>query len=263
MRTYLALTRLSIQRQFTYRAATFAGLMTNFFFGILRASVMIALYAGQPIVAGMTIGGAITYTGLSQASIGYLSLFNWFDIIHSVNNGQIGADLLKPMSFFGFWMAQDFGRALVNILLRGVPIMVFYALVFGITTPEDFSGWLAVIMCLLLSWLVSFTWRFLVNLSAFWSTNAYGLARFFFGLSWLFSGFLMPMRFFPGWFVRLANLTPFPHIINTLVEVYLGLLTGDALVRALLAQAAWALGLAALGQIVLRLGIRKLVIQGG
>ena len=44
MRTFLALTRLAAQRQFTYRAAAMAGLATNFFFGLLRAAVMVALY---------------------------------------------------------------------------------------------------------------------------------------------------------------------------------------------------------------------------
>ena len=34
----------AIQRQLTYRAATLAGLATNFFFGLLRAAVLVALY---------------------------------------------------------------------------------------------------------------------------------------------------------------------------------------------------------------------------
>jgi len=263
MRTYLALTRMAIQRQFTYRAAMLAGLVTNFFFGLLRASVMLALYGDRGEVAGMTLQEAVTYTGLAQASIAFLTLFSWFEIIYSVNNGQVGADLLKPMSYQGFWMAQDFGQALVNLLLRGLSILLFYALLFDLTYPTSTGQWAALIVCLLLSWLVSFAWRFLVNLSAFWVPNAVGLGRLFFGLSWILSGFFMPLRFFPGWFVRIAYLTPFPHMINTLVEIYLGLLSGPALVNALLQQAAWGLGLIIAGQIVLQAGVRRLVIQGG
>jgi ABC-type uncharacterized transport system permease subunit len=55
MLKYLALTRLAIQRQFIYRAATLAGLATNFFFGLLRAAVMVALFGARPQVAGMSI----------------------------------------------------------------------------------------------------------------------------------------------------------------------------------------------------------------
>jgi len=52
-------------------------------------------------------------------------------------------------------------------------------------------------------------------------------------------------------------------MINTVVEVYLGVVTGPALGLALLTQLGWFLGLAALGQVVLRAGVRTLVIQGG
>ena len=73
----------------------------------------------------------------------------------------------------------------------------------------------------------------------------------------------MPLRFFPAWLVRLAYLTPFPHLVNTVVEVYLGLLQGPALVRALLSQARWAAVLVVAGQLLLRVAVRRLVILGG
>jgi len=263
MLPYLALTRMAIRRAFVYRTAVFAGLVTNTFFGLLRAAVMIALYAARPEVAGVSLQGAVTYTGIAQACIGFLTLFSWFDIVQSVHTGQVGADLLKPMSYFGFWLAQDFGRALVNLALRGAPIVLLYALMFEITTPGAASRWLALAVSLLLAWLVSFTFRFLVNLSAFWVPNAVGVCRLFFALSWFMSGFFMPLRFFPDWFVRLCYLTPFPHLINTPVEIYLGLLEGRALAAALLHQALWGLALALAGQLVLSAGVRRRVIQGG
>jgi ABC-2 type transport system permease protein len=263
MSTFWALTRISIQRQFTYRAATFAGLATNAFFGLLRAAMMVALYAGQGSVSGMTIQDAITYTGLTQAMIAFLSLFSWFEIINSVQSGQVGADLLKPVSYFRFWMAQDLGRSLVSLLLRGLTLMVFYALVFDITVPQLPGQWLALVIALGLAWLVSYTWRFLINLAAFWTPDAVGVARFFFALSWVMSGFFMPLNFYPQWFVRLCYLTPFPSMVSTVVNIYLGLLDGPAMVQALFVQALWALGLAVLSSLVLAAGVRRLVIQGG
>ncbi|MEJ2709477.1 MAG: ABC-2 family transporter protein [Anaerolineales bacterium] len=263
MSMYLKLVKLSFQRQITYRAATLAGLATNYFFGLLRAAVLIALYGQRQQVAGITLQGAITYTGVSQATIAFLSLFSWYDVMRSVYTGEIGADLLKPMDYFTFWMARDFGRALAQILLRGLPIMLGYALYFGITTPQSVVQWLALLVVLVLAWLVSFSWRFLVNLAAFWIPDAVGIGRLFFALSWFFSGFLMPLRFFPDWFVRLCYLTPFPQTINTIVEVYLGLLKGADLARALLGQVVWIIVLVVAGRLVLRAGVRRLVIQGG
>lgn len=263
MRLFWELTRLSFQRQLTYRAATLAGLATNFFFGLLRASVLIALFGTRREVAGISLHGAITYTGITQAVIAYLSFFSWYEVMHSVYSGDIASDLLKPMSYFSFWLAQDLGRALANFLTRGLTIMIAYALFFGITLPGSGEQWLALGAALTSGWLVSFAWRFLINLSAFWTPNATGVIRLGFILSWFFSGFLMPLRFFPDWFVRLAYLTPFPHIVNTIVEVYLNVVSGPALLGALLGQLLWVFVLVGTGQIVLRIGVRRLVIQGG
>ncbi len=263
MRLFWELARLAFQRQLTYRAATLAGLATNFFFGMLRASVLLALYGTRQQVAGISTDGAVTYTGLTQAVIAFLSLFSWREVMESVYSGQIGADLLKPMNYFGFWLAQDLGRALASLLLRGLTIMLAYALFFGITLPQTTGQMIGLAIALFLGWLVSFAWRFLINLSAFWTPNAFGVVRFGFILSWFFSGFFMPLPFFPSWFVRLAYLTPFPHMVNAIVEVYLERATGVALLGTLLAQALWAVALIGLGQWVLRRGVRRLVIQGG
>jgi ABC-2 type transport system permease protein len=263
MRLFWELVKISFQRYLSYRAAALAGLATNFFFGLLRAAVLTALYGARQEVAGISLQGAVTYTGLTQALIVFLSLFGWYELMYSVHSGDVSSDLLKPMNYYGFWLAQDCGRAIAGLLMRGLPIMLAYALMFGITLPRGVVQWLALGAVLVLSWLLSFAWRFLLNLAAFWTPNALGFGRFGYALTWFLSGFVMPLRLFPTWFVRLCYLTPFPHMVNTIVEVYLGVVSGPALVQALLGQLLWVLILVAAGQLVLRAGVRQLVIQGG
>ena len=141
--------------------------------------------------------------------------------------------------------------------------MAAYALLLGISAPQGAWQWLALLLALVFSWWVSFTFRFLVNLTAFWVPNAQGVGRLVFTLTWFLSGFMMPLRFFPEWFERLCYWTPFPHMINTIIEIYLGLLGPRETILALLAQLGWGIGLALLGQFTLRQGIKRLVIQGG
>lgn len=263
MRLFWELVRRSFQRHLTYRAAALAGLVTNLFFGLVRVAIFLALYGEREAVAGVDVPGVITYTGLTQALIAYLSLFSWYDLMDSIHTGDIASDLLKPLGLFKFWLAQDLGRALVGLLLRGLTFMLIYELFFDLTHPRGFSRWLGLGVAVVLSWLVSFSWRFLVNLAAFWTPNARGVGALTFVLSWFFSGFMMPLRFFPDWVVTISQLTPFPHMVNTVVEVYLGVLEGPELVRALAGQALWVAGLAVAGQLVLRRGVRRLVILGG
>ena len=190
MRTFWELARLSFRLQLTYRMANLAGLATNFFFGLLRAAVLVALFGAHNEVAGIHISAAITFTGLSQATIACLSFFGWWDVMRSVYSGDIAGDLLKPMSYFAFWLARDLGRALASLLVRGVTIMLAYALMFDITTPQSAGQWALVGIALLLSLLVSFAWRFLVNLAAFWTPDSRGIGRLAFTLSWFLSAMM-------------------------------------------------------------------------
>ena len=263
MRLFIELAKRSFQRQLTYRAATFAALTTNFFFGMLRVAVMIALYGTQTNVNGISLRGAITFTGLTQALIGFLSLFGWYDLMNSIYTGAVATDLLKPMGYFNFWLAQDLGRAMGQFILRSLTIMAAYVVFIGITAPGDISQWIALVLSLSLAWLISFAWRYLVNLSAFWTPDARAVGRFGFLLLYFVSGFLMPLRFFPAWFSRLCEYTPFPYMVNTVIEVYLGVLKGSQLISALAIQVAWVIILFLICQWVLSIGTRRLVIQGG
>lgn len=263
MRLYLELTKLAFRRQMSYRAAALAGLATNFFFGLLRAAVLIALYDTRQEVAGVSLPQAITFTALSQAVIVYLSLFSWYDLMHSVYTGEVATDLLKPVAYFRYWLARDLGRAAAALLTRGLTILLAYELVVDLVYPQSAVQWGFVILAVILGWLVSFSWRFLINLASFWTPNATGFLRFSFLTSLFLSGFMMPLRFFPAWVTKLAYLTPFPHTVTTLVEVYLGLLSSSEMVIAILYQLLWAAVLIGLGQFVLRAGVRRLVILGG
>jgi ABC-2 type transport system permease protein len=263
VRLFWELAKRAFKRYMTYRAAAVAGLITNFFFGIFRVAVLLALFGSREEIGGITADGAITYVGLTQAVIAYLSMFGWYDLIRSVHSGDVSSDLLKPMELFLFWLAQDFGRAVVHFFLRGVLFILLFELVYDMSYPDTAVQWLAVLIAVLLSWLLSFAYRFLLNLAAFWTPNARGIARFGFVLSWFFSGFLMPLRFFPDWVQQIAYATPFPHLLNTVVEVYLGVLTGVSLLNVLLIQLAWITGLILVGHVLLKTAVRRLVILGG
>ena len=262
-RLFWQLVRVSFQRQFSYRAANLAGLATNFFFGLLRASLMLALYKSRGEVNGVSLQQAVTFTGLSQALIAYLMLWGWWDVINQIRSGDIASDLLKPINYFTFWLAQDIGRAVAHMLVRGITLLVGFAIFFDINIPSTWSQVFTIVVSLILGLFISFAWRFLVNLSAFWFPNSRGIGGVAYSLSYFLSGFLMPMRFFPQWFVSLNSLLPFPYMVNTVIEVYLGIITGPELWRALLLQAVWVCILFIACQVVLRIGVRKLVMQGG
>ena len=187
---YLVLAAKSFRRMFAYRAATLAGLVTNLFFGLLRAYVFVALFAatpGQP-VAGYSLRQAITYAGLAQAMIGPIRMWGAYEVMDSIRSGQIAMDLCKPFDYLGFWLARDLGRAAWEIVARGLPLLLLYGWLFDLVLPETAGRWFAFGAALILAILVSFHWQLLVNLAAFWMVDATGLARIAFLGVLLFTG---------------------------------------------------------------------------
>lgn len=257
------LIKLSFKQQLAYRMALWAGLATNLFFGILRAVLLIALYAGKGEVNGLSLNGAVAYVGVTQAMIAYLTLFGSMDLMNTIYTGAIGTDLLRPVSYFVYWMGRDFGKSLVNLVGRGVLFILLYSLFFPVSFPARLEQWLFLGVSLSFSWAISFSWRYLVNLAAFWTPDARGILRIAFMFSQFLSGFIMPLRLLPDWFSALTQYTPFPAMVNTPVEIYLGTLSSVRMWDALWGQVIWFVVLAVLAQIVFQAGLRRLVIQGG
>jgi len=160
MRLYLEIAKKSFQRQVAYRGATLAGFVTNLFFGLLRAAILVAVYGARTEVAGYSIDDAITYTGLTQACIGLTALWGWYDMIRSIKSGEVASDLSKPFDYYGFWLAQDVGRGAYQWLARGVTMMIVYALLFDTTAPATAGQWVGFAISAGLALLISFGWRF-------------------------------------------------------------------------------------------------------
>ncbi len=263
MKLLIKLINLSFKQQLMYRMALWAGLATNLFFGLLRAVLLIALYGESSQVNGLTLNNAVTYVGITQAMIAFLTIFGSMDIMNTIYTGAIGSDLLRPISYYWFWLGKDLGKSLVNLFGRGVLFLLFYHFFFPVQLPAGVEQWGWLLVSLSLAWLVSFSFRFLISLAAFWTPDARGFLRIGFTLAQFLSGFMMPLRLLPDWFSSLVSFTPFPSMVDTSVQVFLGTLGESDLVRALGVQLVWFVLLAGLAQFVLRAGVHRLVVQGG
>jgi ABC-2 type transport system permease protein len=261
--TYLALGRMSLQRELSYRTANIAGMITNVFFGVLRASVLIALIGARDSVAGYSVRDAVTYTGITQALLSYVAIFGWWEVMSTVRSGEIATDLSRPMDYFAYWFARDAGRAFAQLAMRGLPILALYALVYRIVLPPSVINAVATVISLLLALTVSFAFRFLVNLAAFWTPDATGIGRLCWTANGALSGMIVPLALLPPVLAQITRLLPFAAMANTPTEIYLGIVSGPSLLGALALQAFWALALVVACRVTLAAGVRRLVVQGG
>ena len=262
-RLFFELARRGYRRYAAYPGATWAGVFTNTVFGFLLAYILLAVFEERETVGSYDAQDAVTYVWLAQALLMTVYLWGWYDVALRVQSGDVATDLQRPLDFQTYWLATDLGRALYHGIFRGIPPFVLGAFVFDVLLPSDPRVWLAFAVSVTLAVVVSFAFRFLVNLVAFWILDYRGVVMLSSVLIAFFSGQYIALAFYPDWLRILSWALPFAAMVQAPVEVFLGHVHGLELAGLLALQAFWAAVLLLLGRAAFGAGLRKLVIQGG
>ncbi len=262
MRLYYEIAVRSFRRASMYRGAYLSGMLTNAFFGSLVSFVYQAIYAAGGNVAGFTVHDAISYAWVTQSLISIGGAWLSMDIVNTIGTGEVVTDLSRPWNFYAYWLSHTLGERAFNLLLRASLTYIFGVVLFGAYVPSPVEA-LMFLLALILAMLVSFSINFLVNLSGFWLIESIGFFALMNVVQMFFSGFLLPLAFFPPALQAIAAVLPFQAVTSLPAQIWLGKITGDAFMAALALQAFWALVLAGASLLMLRAAMRKVVIQGG
>ncbi|MGN6031896.1 MAG: ABC transporter permease [Thermomicrobiales bacterium] len=262
MRIYRELAVRSYRQVLTYRGATLAGLFTNAIFGVIIASVFIGYYGAVDgaAVRGWSEQQTITLMWISQSILMVMYLWGWWEIARTIQTGAVAMDMLKPVNFVGYWLSRDLGRAAAQMIVRFVPTFIIGNLLYSLLRPASVANAVAFLASIALGVVVSFGWRFLLNISGFWLVDHRGINYVAMAAINILSGLLIPLAFLPDPILAVVNLLPFRAIVMIPGEIYLGQIP---IAEGLAIQAFWSVALLLLGGWVFSLGEKKVVVQGG
>ncbi|MEV5570078.1 ABC-2 family transporter protein [Spirillospora sp. NPDC052269] len=252
----------ALRRHSAYPLGSMAEAVTNSFFGVVRAAILLALWHARPGLGGYDATDAVTYSFLTQALIGPVQIFGGMELAQRIRSGDVAIDLHRPVDLQAWWLADDVGRALSTLLLRAVPPMLVGALLFTMRPPSPGEA-AAFAVSAGLAVLLSFSLRYLVTLSMFWLHDERGINAVMLVLSMFFSGMIVPLVAFPETLGNVARALPWSGLVQIPADVFLGQRTGGALLSGLAFQAAWAAGLLAAGRLLTHAATRRLEAQGG
>lgn len=137
-RVYPAVVAGGFRRYATYRVATAAGVFTNTVFGLILVYTYLALWEARPGLGGYDQAQAVTYVWLAQALFAMLAVQGGgfeVELMERVRTGEIAVDLYRPVDPQLWWLANDVGRAVFQLLGRGVVPFLFGALFFPTALP--------------------------------------------------------------------------------------------------------------------------------
>ena len=263
MRLYWEIARRGYGRYAAYPAATLAGVWTNTVFGFIQAYVLLALFENRDEVGGWSASDTVTYVWFVQALLMTVHTFGWAEVSLRIRSGDIATDLARPLDPLRYWLAYDLGRALYHFVFRGIAPFAIGMLAFDVRLPESPATWLWLPLTIALAVTVSFAYRFLYNLTSFWLLDYRGAMLVAVTIAALFSGFILPLSFFPDWLEAVARALPFAAMMQIPVDVFLEKATGAEVAALLLLQAFWAVVLLGAARLVLGTAMRRVVVQGG
>ena len=263
---YLAVAASSFQRYSTYTAATLAGIFTNSVFGVIISFSYIALWHENPDAGGYDVTDALTYCWLAQAMIMTVAIWSGGttdDVAQRIRTGDVAVDLYRPVSFLGWFLAGDLGRAAYHLLTRGIAPTIIGALLFDLHFPTSPAVYLAFLASVSFGVVVSFAIRMLVASSAFWLLDQSGVLTLSSVFAMFFSGLVVPLVLFPEPLRSVALALPWSAFVQVPIDIWLGHRQGADVLAGLAFQAGWGAALLLGCAALLRLADRKLVVQGG
>ena len=265
IKRYLTFTVKAFQRTLTYRFELWMELFINVLFMLVYVYLWKALYTGRTSVEGYDLNGILTYIVVSQTLLTFTFTLRISRIIEEkVRTGEVVTDLMKPIDFQLMTFATAAGTSSHTALFNMLPKFLLFYGVFGLSLPPSPLTVFLFIISVILGYIILFSIEFIIGIFAFWIVEIRGLYAFIiWGLAMLFSGYFLPLEFYPDFLAKIAAVLPFRAIIYFPTAIYTGQLAGQSLVTAVLIQLTWVAVLMGIGRLGYHAAFRKLVIQGG
>ena len=122
-----------------------------------------------------------------------VEIFGDADFAQRIQRGDVATDLVRPVHPLRAGLASDYGRSLYHASSAGCRRSSSARIVFDLTAPTNPVVWAVFLVSVMLAIAVSFAFRFLYNLSAFWLLDYRGAMRIAVALAAFFSGFIIPV----------------------------------------------------------------------
>jgi len=261
---YGAFSQAALRREGVYRVNVVVGLLGLVLGLYVLHLVWTELYRANAAIApaGITLPAMLTYMVIGQLALLVVQVDSTPLIREKVREGIIAYDLLRPVRFPLYLLADNLGSAAFRLLIA-LPAAVLAALLLDVQLPPDGEHVLGFGLSLGLGFVIAFLLDFLANLTAFWTLETFGLQYMLRFAGFVLSGVFVPLWFFPDVWRRLVTALPFASIYGTPLSIFVGRLGGIELWSAVLIQVAWTLLLAAAAGWAWSAAERRVVVQGG
>lgn len=242
MYKYLSVFRISLIQEFAYRMNFIMWRVRNVMGFFLIFFLWDSVFSDpQRVLFGYDRARILTYVFGILLIKSIVTSVRSIDIAGEISQGNLANYLIKPISYFKYWFTRDLASKLLNIFFAVFEIAFLYI----ILRPPfyfqiDFLYLSMFFISLALAIILFFLLMTLVNLFPLWyPEQSWGMPFLLLIFADLLGGGVFPLDILPSSFQQALNLSPFPYLIFTPIQIYLGKLDPLLSIKGILIAFLW------------------------
>jgi ABC-2 type transport system permease protein len=267
LRKYAMIFRVSLSERLTYRADFFLATILRFLPMLTTILLWTAVFkgSGRAELDGFSLRQMIAYLLLVHISRMFSSMPGLASgIARDIRDGSLKKYLLQPIDMIAYLVSYRAAHKAAYIATSALP----YALLFFLCR-DYFDGlppapiFAAYVVSLLLAFVIGFFFEVCIGMIGFWFLEVTSLLYIVNTLNFFVSGQMFPLDLLSPFWAGLFKAMPFQFLAYFPAAVFLGKITGWALVQGLVVEASWAVTFVILSRWLYRYGLRRYSAYGG
>lgn len=243
MKKYLSIFKISFAEEFAYKWNFILWRVRNVLQILLTYFLWSAVYSDPgKVIFGYDRARILTYVFGIMIVRALVMSARSMDVGNDISTGDLSNYLLKPINYFKYFFTRDVASKILNLFFAAIE---FFGLFLILKPPFVFQinifSLLAFIIAIILAMCIYSFILFLLSSVPFWVPELGWSSQFLVSVVIVeaLSGSVFPINILPKILQSIIMITPFPYLIYFPIEVYLGNVTGWALVGGLIVSATW------------------------
>lgn len=199
-----------------------------------------AIFSQRTVFAGYTEAMMLTYILLSSIVRTIILSTTTMEIGDIINEGNLSNHLLRPFSFFSYYISRDAGDKLLNLLCSVIEVSILFVL---LRPPVFIQTQPALVLYALIAAGIGMVLYFLYNMifgfMGFWTQDVWAPRFLSFVILEFLAGSIFPLDILPKTLFLVAKALPFYYFLYFPLGVYLGKITGWELVYGFAGALLW------------------------
>lgn len=253
--------------EFQYKAAALAGISTQVFWGFLNVLVFVSFYSHISTGVDISLPQLITYVWLNQAFLRlvYIRVID-NNLLKTIKNGNVAYELVRPYNLYNWWYMKFLAQRYASVLMRFLPILVLGCILpepYKLSFPSSPISFILFLISLIIGSLILIALQLIIHSIAFFTNEGKGIADIIYIIADILAGAVFPLPLMPKIVQSVSRYLPFRFIADFPFRVYSGNINVKVAFQSMGLQLIWLFILIFLGQLIMKVALSKVCIQGG